>query len=464
MIVQTFPVGARHVAILAGALLCSPFGAILGQNAPANTSRIVGIVMDSIRGVGLPGAEVLVSGLSSTFTTDSLGRFAVEGIGPGTYEVGVFHPVIEALGLTLTTKPFVLGRDSTGVANLAIPSAKTLASRYCGAKLTQSAPAAIAGRVRDPDTDQPVSGATVSLAWVDIRVSGNKQLARAPHEVLTGTDSSGFFKFCGLPEDLDGTLQVARSGESTGEIAVTTVGNTLTFENLAVAPPRAAPPTGVVRGTVLSLDDKPLVRARVEVRPSGVSYVTGDDGTFSIGGVPTGTQVIVIRHVGFAPVAATVTVRSGEPTELRVTLGPSINVMDPVVVTARRNYLLEKQGFFKRQRAGWGKYFTRDDINKVHPQYLTDMLRDLPGLRIQSTIGGRVLQSGNRLYGRGGGCTQLYLDGIESRVRFAGDLDGFISMRDVAGIEVYRPGSAPTQFRGFDQCAVIVVWTQFQPR
>jgi len=452
------------VQILVGAMLLFPFEVLLGQDAAPRTSRITGIVVDSVRGVGLQGAEVMVSGLPSIVATDSLGRFVIEGLAPGTYEVGVFHPVIEALGLTLTTKPFVLGRDSTGIANLAIPSARTLAHRYCGTESIQSGPATVAGRVRDPDTDKPVPGATVSLAWVDIAVSRGKRLVQTPHELHTETDSSGFFKFCGLPDDLDGTVQASQSGVSTGEVAVTTAGNPLTFENLAIAPPRPVPSTGVVRGIVVSLDDKPLARARVEVRPTSVAYVTADDGTFSIGVVPTGTQQIVVRHVGFAPVGVSVNVTSRQPTELRVTLGPSVNVMDPVVVTARQNYALEKQGFFKRQRAGWGKYFTSDDIKNSHAHVVTDILRDLPGLRVRRSIGGTVVQSGNRLYGSGGGCTQLYVDGTEWRVRFPGDLDGFVSMRDVAGIEVYRAGSAPAQFRGFDQCVVIVVWTSIRQR
>jgi len=74
----------RGPAILAGAMLLFPFEAFLGQDAPARTSRITGIVVDSIRGVGLEGAEVMVSGLSATFVTDSLGRFVIEGLAPDT--------------------------------------------------------------------------------------------------------------------------------------------------------------------------------------------------------------------------------------------------------------------------------------------------------------------------------------------------------------------------------------------
>ncbi|HYU53282.1 MAG TPA: carboxypeptidase regulatory-like domain-containing protein, partial [Gemmatimonadaceae bacterium] len=299
----------RGAGIVAGALLLCPFGASVGQNAPAGNSRIVGTVVDSIRGVGLDGAQVMISGFPGTVTTDSAGRFAIAGLAPGTYEIGAFHPLLDALGLTLTTKPFVLGRDSTAVANLAIPSGKTLAYRYCGNASGKAGPAAVAGRVRDPDSDEPLSGANVSLAWFDLTVSQSR-LVRTPHELKTATDSSGFFKFCGLPEDLYGTAQATRAGVSTGEVTVNMSGNALTFENLAIAPPRPAPATGVLRGKVLSLDGKPLAQARVEASPTGVSNVTREDGSFTINEVPTGTQLIVVRHLGFAPISVSVNITS----------------------------------------------------------------------------------------------------------------------------------------------------------
>ena len=336
----------RRVAMLAGAMLFSPFGAFLGQNAPAHTSRIVGTVVDSVRGVGLPGAEVMVSGLSSIVLTDSLGRFVVEGIAPGTYEVGVFHPVIEALGLTLTTKPFVLGRDSTGIANLAIPSARSLASRYCRSEMGKAEPA-IAGRVRDPDTDKPVVGATVSLSWVDISTSGRKRIVTTSHVLQTESDSTGFFKFCGLPEDLDGTVKATHLGVATGEVPVLTAGNPLTFENLTVAPPivppRLFPTRGLVGGTVFSVDDKPLEGARVEALPSRISNVSKSDGTFSLGEVPIGTQLLVVSREGFLPVRVSVNVTSRLATDIRVILAPNINIKDPAMVPEQRAYALESR-------------------------------------------------------------------------------------------------------------------------
>lgn len=457
----------RREAILAGAMLLFPFDAFFGQNAPAKTSRIIGIVVDSIHGTGLEGAEVMVSGFSSAVTTDSLGRFAFEGLAPGTYQVGVFHPLLETLGLTLATKPFIVGRDSTGVANLAIPSVKTLASRYCGSAVTPSHPAVVAGRVLDPDSDEPVRGATISLAWVDMVISKETGIVRTPHELHADTDSSGFFKFCALPEDLDATVQATRSGVWTGEVAISTSGSVLTFESLAIAAPHSAPVKGTVRGTVVSLDNRPIGGARVEAPMTGAAVVTKEDGTFSLNGIPTGTQLLIVRHLGFEPTRISVNVTSRQPTELSVTMGPRVNVMDPVLVTARRAYALEKDGFMARQRSGWGTYFTQDQIETRNPQYLTDILTVVPGIRVVHSPGGATIREERMSSilggGRGGPCTNVWVDGTQWRTIEPGDIDAFVSPRDVAALEVYRGGTAPVQFRGLnDQCVTLVVWTQMQ--
>src|SRR5881397_3596710 len=96
-------------------MLSAPLAGSPAQSQSPRTSRIVGIVIDSIHSSGLAGADVMLSGSGSTVTTDSLGRFVIDSLAPGTYQVGVFHPLLESLGLTLTTKPFTVGRDSTGI-------------------------------------------------------------------------------------------------------------------------------------------------------------------------------------------------------------------------------------------------------------------------------------------------------------------------------------------------------------
>ncbi|HEY8833659.1 MAG TPA: carboxypeptidase regulatory-like domain-containing protein [Gemmatimonadaceae bacterium] len=455
----------RREAIWAGAILLFPFDAFFAQNAPAPTARIVGIVVDSIDQTGLRGAEILVSGHTSPVITDSLGRFDVEGLSPGTYQVGAFHPLLETLGLTLATKPFSIGRDSTGVAVLAIPSMKTLASRYCGDSLTQSLPAVIAGRVRDPDTDDAIRGATVSIAWADINVSERTQLVRTPHELHVDTDASGFFKFCGLPRDIEATVQASRADVKTGEVTVSTGSAPLAFEDLRLASSPSARRSGVVRGIVRSLDDKALAGARVEAQVSGAYTVTRPDGTFTLDSVPTGTQLIVVRQLGFQPISLTVNVTSREPTDMKVAMGPTANIMNPVLVTARRNSALEKDGFFRRQRSGFGTYFTRDDIDKRQPMFLTDVLTNVSGVRVVRTTRGAIVRSSqNTSIVGGGSCTRLWVDGAQWGTVMPGDIDTAVSPDEVAGMEVYRPGDVPPQFAGFGQCLTIVIWTDVQPQ
>jgi hypothetical protein len=454
---------ARRMMI--GAMLVFTPGTFFAQSPAPKTSRIVGIVIDSLHKSGLEGAEVIVSGLASPVTTDSLGRFTVDSLVPGTYQVGVFHPLIESLGLTLASKPFNIGRDSTGVVNLAIPSVTTLASRYCGKEVTPTHPAVVAGRVLDPDSDVPVSGAKISLAWVDMVVSKETGVVRTPHQLRADADSTGFFRFCGLPADLDAVVQGERSGISTGEVAISTHGSQLTFENLAIASSSGTTMKGSVRGTVVSLENQPVKGARVEAPMWGVAALTKDDGTFNLEGVPTGTQLIIVRHIGFEAERVTVNVTSRQPIEVRVTLGPSVSVLDPVLVTARANYALDKNGFAARQRTGWGKYFTREQIQKRNPYNLTDILTDVPGIHVSHGIGGATVQSERASYilggGRGGGCTRVWVDGFEWHVAEAGDIDTFVSPRDVIGLEVYKPHEAPMQYRGVDDnCIVLVLWTR----
>jgi outer membrane receptor for ferrienterochelin and colicin len=144
--------------------------------------------------------------------------------------------------------------------------------------------------------------------------------------------------------------------------------------------------------------------------------------------------------------------------------------MDPVLVTARQNYALEKVGFTQRQKTAWGSFFTHDEIVKRNAQRLTDMLRDVPGMTIRSGVLGSSVADGRQTAilsrGRapmgGGSCPRIFVDGTEWRAVEPGDLDNFVFPSEVVGMEVYARGHAPAQWRGIDECSVIVVWTQSQ--
>jgi hypothetical protein len=320
----------------------------------------------------------------------------------------------------------------------------------------------VAGRVLDPDTEAPVANAAVTLMWTDVKISKETGITRTPHELNATTDSSGFFKFCGVSDALDASVQAGRSGVWTGEVAVSTAGAPLTFEDLALASSREARRKGVVRGVVHSLDDAPIGGARVEAPMFGTASVTKEDGTFTLEGIPTGTNLIIVRRIGFEPARITINVTSRQPTELRIVLGPAAAVMDTVFVTARRNYVLDKTGFLARERAGWGRYFTHADVEKRNPQHISDLLRDLPGIQVRYGVGGAVVTSSRMpsILGGGRSCTRIWVDGTEWRAIEPGDIDMFVSPRELVGLEIYQPGQAPAQYRDIKECITVLMWTE----
>ena len=136
--------------------------------ASTGKGQIVGVVVDSLNGRFLSGADVVIRGGEPAAHTDSLGKFSIDSLVPGTYQVGVFHDLLDTLGITLLTRPFRVGPDSTILVVLAIPSAATLVRRSCPESGATMASAVI-GRVSDPETLQPVAAPKYRLRGRSLR-------------------------------------------------------------------------------------------------------------------------------------------------------------------------------------------------------------------------------------------------------------------------------------------------------
>ncbi|HEX3533572.1 MAG TPA: carboxypeptidase regulatory-like domain-containing protein, partial [Gemmatimonadaceae bacterium] len=186
----------------------------------AGTGEIAGVVIDSLNGRFLVGADVLVQGAKATVVTDSVGKFRIDSLPPGTYQIGVFHPLLDTLGLTLATKPFHVGPDSATFIVLAVPSAATIIRRECPVRPRAQGTSAVIGQVHDPETLLPVAGAEVSIAWSQLEVSKETGVRRTPHVVYDSTDASGAFRICGLPNSMQATLQAKRGKSVTAEIPI----------------------------------------------------------------------------------------------------------------------------------------------------------------------------------------------------------------------------------------------------
>src|SRR6188472_3522424 len=90
-----------------------------------------GVAIDSIHGTPLINAMIQLSGTDRVGITDSLGRFLVDSITPGSYKVDVDHPILDTLGIMLSTAPMQFVANEVTRVVIAIPSQEFLANRFC---------------------------------------------------------------------------------------------------------------------------------------------------------------------------------------------------------------------------------------------------------------------------------------------------------------------------------------------
>lgn len=228
--------------------------------------------------------------------------------------------------------------------------------------------------------------------------------------------------------------------------------------------PAVAQTTGTVTvsGRVTTSDGKPVADARVYVPGSNEATRTDANGNYSLPGVPGGPQAVVVRKSGYVPVR-TAAKFSTKPSDrarnhINVTLLTPGQAATAATQWARDSAALDKVGFFRRESSVPGAYFiTPDQIDQTKPVRLSDIVRQVPVL--VETVGrtGPVLRGVQ-------GCLITYVDGFPWRSMFPGDLDSYVSARDVVAAEVYGPGQTPpTPFvRGVfrPNCTTFAIWTR----
>lgn len=223
----------------------------------------------------------------------------------------------------------------------------------------------------------------------------------------------------------------------------------------AIAQPRTATITGAVRdslGTALS-------GVYVTVVGSGIRVRTDDSGSFRIVGIIAGPATLSARRLGFRPYARRLQLEGGEVRVMDVRLGAAMEALTEIRVTeAREVWESRLAGFNARSKQQIGHFVTRERIERANSSTLTDMLREIPGVRI-----GPVRNEGRSVRIRGATCAPLvFVDGFPAT---AGEFDlDIIDLKSVEGIEVYGGmASIPAELTGpreLDRCGVIAVWSR----
>ena len=455
--------------LIAALIITPPIGAQSGAatatpEAKTGKAHISGVVVDSLNGRYLSGADVMIDGAHVILQTDSLGSFRIDTLPPGTYQIGVFHPLLDTLGTALSSKRFRVGPDSTTFVVLAIPSAPTIVHDMCQIQPGAEGASAVMGHVNDPETLAPIAHADVSLAWITITVSKEVGFLRTSHLVHDTTDNSGAYKFCGVPSSMQATLQARRGSTVTAEIPIS-VGDRpveLLARNLLLSREEtpATVGTALVSGVVNLLGASTNAGTRVELAGTDMVTLTNEKGEFTLQNLPSGSRVLSVRHLGYGAETVPVDLSPHEPRRVSITLQKYVAVMDPVLVTARRTAALDKTGFTRRSKSGNGYFIGPEQLARMNAFAVTDILRRVPGLRVTPGQFGDVVSSSRDL---GRGCIQYYLDEMPFQELSPGDISAFVNGHEVVAVEVYQSGFTPPQFiRSGTDCTSIVLWTRFR--
>jgi hypothetical protein len=222
-----------------------------------------------------------------------------------------------------------------------------------------------------------------------------------------------------------------------------------------------------IQGIVL--DDStgaPVADVRVDLVHTGggasASMRTDSTGAFRFDPRPAGKIVLRLRHPSYTPIdSLSVAVSADERVEIELRLGHSPILLEPIIVRARAG-----EGVFgfrdRMARGGFGRFLSRADLERRGAMRATDLLRMMPGVRIEQGGPGTSLVV---MRGGIGGCLpDIYIDGMRIRQFRDSGIDAFVNPASLEGVEVYNNSAeVPTVFASHNGCGVVAFWTRPAP-
>jgi hypothetical protein len=262
------------------------------------------------------------------------------------------------------------------------------------------------------------------------------------------------FAICALPSTIVGNLQASFGGATTPDLPIKMNDESLATAILSIGGSGAG--SAALRGKVTTMVGAPVSGVQVAVVGTAKLVTTADDGTFTLTGLPSGTQQAVARKIGYAMSMQVVQLSTKAPTQVTIVI-QAAQVLATVHVVGKLDPGLDKIGFTARKKVGAGWFMTPDQIAAKEPQIATDVLRSTNGLRVLTEGTGRFLSTS-----RPGGCINMFIDHARFDQFQPGDLDDAAPVGDLGAIEFYPSGmSTPAEFAVPSRdCATLVIWTK----
>ena len=209
----------------------------------------------------------------------------------------------------------------------------------------------------------------------------------------------------------------------------------------------------------------------------GQTRVTSDEtGIFQLSVRNNGPLTLDIRRIGYQ--AVHLELPATPDTVIAVAMTPVAQRLDPMNVVARTSTTLALHGFYDRMKQreqgtlnGW--FITPEDIELRHPTRTSQMIEDVPGIRLEQ-IHGMVRDHGPSPFialGANGCWATVYVNGVRlnqinarntDELKRSAVFDDITEVGSLAGIEVYSHGArAPMAYQALNgSCAVVLIWTK----
>ena len=227
-------------------------------------------------------------------------------------------------------------------------------------------------------------------------------------------------------------------------------------------------PTATIVGQVTAgVGGQPLGGAVVELNGDRIA-LTDDDGFFLVRDVTIawGSNRLEVHHLSFTDPSDEFWIANlNETLEFFVSLDVQpIELSGIVVETAPTLNEIRMRPFYERRGKGYGHFITREDIEANDRNTFTELLRGIPGVRVEygGPYGIQVYLT--RSPGSRSQCPSpvVYLDGmLIVNTGEAVDLNTLVTPEQIEGIELYGSLNVPIQFnRSGSTCGVIAIWSR----
>ena len=217
-------------------------------------------------------------------------------------------------------------------------------------------------------------------------------------------------------------------------------------------------------GSIHDSEGHPIDNADVSIVSMNALARTDSAGRFQLRSLDAGRVTVTIRRLGFDPESFDFTLHAMTDDSVAVTMQQNVQLLDAMRSNAALSHRFAAlEEFYKRRSRGTGgSFLTRADIERRNTTVLSEVLRNVPGVRI---LRGAGTQEGGVRFASSSTRSQVCRPNIWIDGQLARDMEvDEIPANDVEAMELYPgPSTTPMQFSQQATsyaCGAIVIWTR----